>query len=188
MSYEIIKIEGKREAQAFFLSAESRVDTWGRKLVNNTAEYAAGRLRAHAPGGIDALVSVNQTHLDAFGALQAVAGVERDISMGTLGFSSSQGFDDLRSQTRMPGIASDPADYPVYVDQGTGIYSVGDGAPGKPIHALPGSFMRFVAADGRLVVTTTVKGQRPVLFSAKAAEDTLRHMPFLLEKAGHPLS
>lgn len=187
MDYEVVRVDGKKEAQAFLRSAEARVDRWGTRFVNNVAEYAATRLRAHAPGGIDALVTVDETHLDAFGVLQSIAGVERDVSVGTLGFSSAQGFDSIRNRTRMPGIASDPADYPVYVDQGTGIYSVGDNAPRKPIHALPGSFMRFIAADGRLVTTTVVMGQQPTLFSAKAAEDTRRHLPFLVDKAGHPL-
>lgn len=187
MDYEYVQAEGVKEVQAFFLSAHARVDQWGKSLVNDVAEYAADRLRALAPGEIPALVSTDEVHVDAFGALQAIAGVEPDISRGTLGFSSAQGFDSFLARSRMPGIGSDPAHYPVFVDVGTGIYSIGPGAPRKPIHALPGSFMRFIAANGRLVTTTTVLGQPPKNFSRQAYAYTIKHLPFLISKAGHPL-
>jgi len=39
-------------------SIGDRVDSWLTELVDDAVDYAAGRLRHHAPGGIDALVTV----------------------------------------------------------------------------------------------------------------------------------
>lgn len=136
-------------------SISGRVDSWLLDLVDDAVDYAAGRLRHHAPGGIDALVTSDgpqgEPQLD--GVVEGMAGV----------------LPDLQEKVDHPrGLGSSPADYPFYVDVGTGVF----GEFGRPITAFPGGVMGPIEFRGRMIYPRTIQGQPGQDYSGEAHLDT----------------
>jgi len=133
---------------------DGRVDSWLRGLVGDTVDHAAGRLRHHAPGGIDALVTADGPRGEPqAGVVEGMAGV----------------LPDLQEEIDHPrGLGSSPADYPFYVDAGTGIF----GEFGRPITAFPGGVMGPVEFRGRMAYSRSIKGQPGQDYSGAAHRDT----------------
>ncbi len=166
MPGNIVIIEGARETEAYLHHGSEMADHMLRDLVNDAAEYAAHRLELHAPGRIDALVAVDQAPLASVGRMEAVAGVLPDP-------------DELGSDR---GLGSDPADWPVFVDVGTGIY----GEHHKPIETIPGHVMVWGEGDSK-IFARRVKGQPGKHYSDEAFHDTVEWMPSRLARTRLPL-
>lgn len=142
-------------------SLNERVDRWLTDLVDDTVDFAAGRLKEHAPGRIDELVTSDGPQFEPqFGVIEGMAGVTPDP---TESFVSRRG--------------SKRADWPLFVDIGTGIY----GDTGKPITALPGEQMGPLIEHGMQFFFNEIKGQRPQDFSGAAARDTDAWIPMHIE-------
>jgi hypothetical protein len=157
-----ILVVGDEDAKRGLRGIDNKIDDWLYELVDSIAFQAADRLRVHAPGSIPDLVGVDLTSEENVGAFEATAGVEPDFSLEDFGH----------------GLGSDPADYPVYVDQGTGIY----GEKKTPITVIPGNFMTFFV-NGRRIFTNIVQGQPAQHFSQKANDDTMGWVPMRIEFA-----
>lgn len=156
-------VEGDREVQEWLVAEPGRIDDWLYELVDEVSFFAAGRLREHAPGHIDQLVDIKLATELEVGHFEAIAGVEPEITPDTFG----------------RGLGSDPADFPVFVDQGTGVF----GEVGTPIETIPGHVMAFMGRDGHMVFTPRVAGQRPQHFSLHSFEDTVGWLPARIEFA-----
>lgn len=145
---------GDDDAKRGLRGAQGKVDDWLVELSDSIAFHAADRLRALAPGHIPELVDTSlTTELDT-GAIEAGAGVTR-----------ARGIADPNR-----GRDSDPQDYPVFVDQGTGVY----GEKKSPIYATPGHLMGPIEWMGRDIYVPMVRGQIAQHFSERSFEDTVR--------------
>lgn len=149
-------------------SIEDRVDSWLLNLVDDTVDYAARQLRRHAPGEIDALVTADGPQGEPqTGIIEGMAGV----------------LPDLQEEIAHPrGLGSSPADYPFYVDVGTGIF----GEFGRLITAFPGSVMGPIEFRGRMIYPRSIKGQPAQDYSGEAHRDTdiwlAGHIPVSAQK------
>jgi hypothetical protein len=155
-------ILGDDEAKAMLHAEPALVDVWLSGLVDDISDFAAERLRVHAPGRIDQLVDAAHDLPGEAGAIEATAGVIPDITEGNFN----------------RGLGSDPADWPVFVDVGTGVY----GAHGSPIRSIPGNVMVF-EADGQRIFARQIKGQPAQHYSDRAFEDTVGWTPARIELA-----
>jgi hypothetical protein len=152
-------IEGAERARTYLLEVDERSDVMVSDLIDDIAEHAESELRELAPGEIGLeLVGLRDSKVLEPGVLEAIAGVHPDLN------------DALLDSPR--GLDSDPADYPVFVDQGTGVF----GDRGKVIRMMPGHFMVINFPDGK-VFTKTVQGQPAQKFSERAYENTIRWTP-----------
>lgn len=152
---------GDEDAKRGLRGAQGKVNEWLVELSDDLAFFAAGRLATHAPGNIHELVDVSlATELDP-GVIEAGAGVTRARGIG----DPNRGRD------------SNPQDYPVFVDQGTGIY----GERRSPIYATPGTLMGPIEWMGRDIFIHSFKGQIAQHFSDRAFEDTVRYTPERIE-------
>ena len=134
-------------------SLGDRVDRWLDDLVDDAVDYGARRLKVHAPGGIDALVVTDGPQYEPdVGAIEGVAGVTPD---------------PVEESENPRGFESSPADYPFYVDVGTGVH----GERGDIITAFPGDLMGPILYKGRMIYIRFSKGQEAQLYSDRAAED-----------------
>lgn len=163
----MIIVMGDDEAKAFLRAERGVVDIWLGGLVDDIADFAADRLRAHAPGSIEMLVETAHDTAGGVGAREATAGVIPDITQEN--FSR--------------GLGSDPADWPVFPDVGTGIY----GEHGTPIRVIPGNVMVF-ESHGERIFAHTIKGQPAQHYSDRAFEDTVAYAPVRVEMALRELS
>lgn len=142
-------------------SLGEKVDRWLTDLVDDTVDFAAGRLREHAPGRIDEFVTSDGPQFEPqTGAIEGVAGVTSD---------PTESFISRRGSRR--------ADWPLYVDIGTGIY----GESGKPITAFPGDVMGPIQRGGMMVYLEEIRGQKPQDFSGAAMRDTDAWLPIHIE-------
>lgn len=155
-------IEGDDEVKAFLNAGPSILGQWLQGIINDTSDFAGGALRLHAPGHISELVGEDHSQGSVLAEMTAVAGVMPAIDESTLS----------------RGLNSDPADYPVFVDQGTGIY----GEKGSRIYPIPGHVMAFMHG-GEKVYATSIAGQRAQHFSRSAFEDTVGWLPGKIELA-----
>lgn len=143
--------------------AESGIDDWLYELTDRIAFQASERLRIHAPGNIPLFVDVDLAHETGPGHFEATAGVTPDPT-------------NLKPISRR---GSDPADYPIFVDQGTGIY----GVTRSPIYAVPGHLMGPISYRGRDIYVHSVEGQPAQHFSREAFVDTVAVTPARIELA-----
>lgn len=151
-------VTGDREVQHFLLTMPERVDDWLYILVDGALFFAADRIRQNAPGGIDALVDVQVPSVLSPGVIEGAAGVEPDIT----------------EESFHGGLGSDPADYPVFVEVGTGIF----GEVGLPISSLPGHVMGpIIGADGSFFFTSVIQGQPAQHYAEHAYDETVAWMP-----------
>jgi hypothetical protein len=144
---------------------EAVVDRWLTDLVDDTVDYAAARLHEHAPGKITDLVGSEGAQFDPH-----------------IGFIEGEAFvlPDIQEEIDHPrGLGSSPADYPFYVDVGTGVY----GEHGTPITSLPGHVMGPVEWGGRMIYIKFDKGQRPQHYSDAAHKDTDVWLPGKIQEA-----
>lgn len=131
---------------------DDRVDSWLTDLTDDVVDFAAGRLRSHAPGSIDEFVTSDGPELEPqLGIIEGMAGVIEDPDEE---FVSRRG-----SQRRA---------FPLFVDIGTGIF----GEFGRPITAFPGHVMGPVEFHGRMTYPTIIAGQEPQDYSGAATRDT----------------
>lgn len=138
-------------------SLDDRVDSWLVDFVDDTVDFAAGRLRAHAPGRIDELVTSDGPQFEPeFGVIQGVAGVIPDPN-----------------ETFVSARGSKRADFPLFVDVGTGIY----GEHQRPITSFPPNQMGPVEVGGRMVYLDQIKGQPAQDYSGEATRDTDAWIP-----------
>lgn len=153
-------IDGDQQAQRYLLEGESNIERMLVDLVNDIAEHAHDELEVLAPGQIGtSLIGLNRAHSPEPGVIRAVAGVERDLS-------------DEDALTGEGGLGSDPADYPVYVEVGSGVF----GPIGQPIRSIPGHPMVIQFPEGK-IFTETVLGQHPQHYAQRAYENTVRWIP-----------
>lgn len=161
-------VEGDREVQEWLVAEPGRIDDWLYELVDETSFFASARLRERAPGKIEGLVDTDLANEPEPGLFQAIAGVGPDITEETFG----------------RGLGSDPADYPVYVEVGTGIF----GEHGTPIETIPGHVMGpFEAFWGEMIYAKSVKGQPGQHYARQSFEDTVGWLPGRIEVALHEL-
>jgi hypothetical protein len=154
---------GDDDAKRRLLRAEDAIDDWLYELIDAFAFEAASRLRHHAPGAIDLLVDVELAHQVGPGAFEAAGGVEPYVVPWEF----------------HRGLGSDPADYPVYVDQGTGIF----GEKRSPITTIPGHVMGPIWYKGRRIYVQSFKGQPAQHFSDQSYTDMLGWTPMQIELA-----
>lgn len=157
---------GDDEAKAYLHHGDEMVERMLIDVTGDIAEHAADEIRTTAPGRIKELVSHDDPHVPTPGVVVAEAGVEPEITEETLG----------------RGMRSDPADFPVYVEKGTGIY----GEYARPIVMLPGIVMVF-EYHGHKIFTPYIAGQRGQHYTEHAYEATLGWIPSRLERAKLPM-
>lgn len=160
---DITIVTGDAEAKEWLRTGSARVDDWLYELVDEITFYAADRLRMHAPGRIKMLVDVNIPVEHGPGVFEARAGVESEI---------------IPQSTRR-GLGSDPADFPVFVDQGTGLY----GERHSRIFPVPGQVMGPILFNGRRIFIKSFEGQPAQHFSQHAFDDTVAWIPAKIEVA-----
>lgn len=139
---------GSADAKEWLRGANRRVDDWLYELADSLTFFAAGRLVEHAPGKIKGLVGTKPAHETITGAFEGVAGVEPDILQ----------------ENFHRGVGSDPADYPVFVEVGTGVF----GPVGTVISSMGGRLMGPIPWEGRQIFTRVVQGQRPQLYAERS--------------------
>lgn len=132
------------------------VDSWLTDLVLDTVDFAGHRLREHAPGRIGDFVRVDYPHVGNLGAIEGEAVVTSDP---TEQFVSKRG--------------SRRADFPLYVDIGTGIY----GEHHRPITSFPPNHMGPVEIGGQMVYLSEIRGQPAQDYSGAATRETNAWLP-----------
>lgn len=155
----MVLVEGDDRVKRWLSGSSGRVDDWLYELIDAMAFYASERIKQRAPGHIDQLVDITLAHELDPGAFEAIAGVEPDITEDTFG----------------RGLGSDPADYPVFVEVGTGIF----GPVGEPISTIPGHVMGPIKdpSTGKDFFATVIQGQRPQRYVEQAHEDLVLWTP-----------
>jgi hypothetical protein len=153
---------GDDRAKTSLRKADAVIDDWLYELTDDVAQKAGDRLRANAPGAIDRLVSIDLVEEVGPSSFESIAGVEQDTFYG----NSDR------------GLGSSPRDYPIYVDQGTGIY----GEKKSPIHTIPGNLMGPIRFKGRTHFVPSFKGQPAQHFSERSFIDTIGWTPFRIDE------
>jgi hypothetical protein len=156
-------VVGDDEAKRGLRHAEGAIDDWLYEMADKVAFQASDRLIAHAPGNIDDLVRVDLVDQVRPGVFESKAGVVPATFPSYVG----------------RGVTSDSAEYPVFVDQGSGIY----GARRTPVVAPPGNLMGPIRYKGRTIYIKSFKGQIAQHFSDKAFDDTVSWVPAQIELA-----
>lgn len=150
-------VQGDAETKHWLRSQDRRVDDWLYELVDGLVFYAAGRMRERAPGSIKELVDIDLATETATGAFEGIAGVEPDITEDTF----------------HRGLGSNPADSPVFVEIGTGVF----GEVGEPISSIPGHLMGPIEWMGDIYYASTIQGQKPQRYAEQSFEDTVHVAP-----------
>jgi hypothetical protein len=167
-NFELI-IDDQDEVRPWLRSSNDQVNDWLYELVDSAVFYAAQRLRALAPGRIGTeLVDVDLPVEHTPGVIEGAAGVEPDITQETFG----------------RGLGSDPADFPFFVEVGTGIY----GESGTPIRTIPGTYPMAFEHAGTMVFTWEVQGQRGQHYGRHSYDETVAWMPARIELARREFS
>lgn len=162
-NFELI-IEDDEEVKRWLRAGEGHVNDWLYELVDAATFHAADRLRALAPGSIGVeLIDVELPHEAEPGVIEGVAGVEPDLTQAT--FSR--------------GLGSDPADFPYFVEVGTGVY----GEFGTPIQTIPGTYPMAWESAGNLIFAWEVRGQKPQRYGERSFEETAGWLPARIELA-----
>lgn len=162
------EIAGDAEVKHWLRASPDQVDDFLYQLTDAIIFHAEHRLRAHAPGNITELVDVDLPHQYEPGVIAGAAGVEPDISEETFG----------------RGLGSDPADYPFYVEMGTGRFSDDPDASHKPIQTIPGTYpMAWEDPPGNMVFAWEVRGQQAQHYGLHSFEDTVAWVPERIELA-----
>lgn len=158
-------VTGDKRVKEWLATSPALIDDWLYEIVDEEAFWAADRIRQHAPGHISELVDVEPAHETATGAFEGIAGVEPEITEETFG----------------RGLGSDPADFPVFVEIGTGIF----GPEHRPISTIPGHVMGpiFDPEAGHNIYATSVKGQPPQHFVEHAYDELVVRTPVVLKAA-----
>lgn len=147
-----VEVASLRKLHGLLDGLDDRVDDWLLEVVDAGIFHAQERLVAHAPGGIKDLVDVDLPRFELAGSIvTGEAYVDPDLDE-----TSDDG-----------GLGSSPADYPYYVDVGTGIF----GDVGTPITAFPGHVMGPIEYGGRMIYVKSFKGQPAQRYSDAAARD-----------------
>lgn len=153
----VVHVEGSEGLERWLESLDRHVDAWLVGLSDDLAGYAGDRIQQHAPGRIRDLVGIDRASRANLGIIEAVAGVHPDLDKELEGV----------------GLGSSPADYPFYVDVGTGIY----GEFGTPITSFPGGVMGPIEFRGRMIYASSIKGQPAQDYSGASYRDTTAYLP-----------
>lgn len=158
-------VEGDERVKLWLRTEGQRVDDWLYEIVDGLVFYSAGRIKEHAPGGISELVDIRPAHETVTHAFEGIAGVEPDIT----------------EETFSRGLGSNPADYPVFVEVGTGIF----GPVGTPISSIPGHLMGPIwdTAVGREIFVQVIQGQKPQHYTEDAFHELVEQTPVVLKAA-----
>jgi hypothetical protein len=161
----MVLVEGDREFKTWSKGLHGRVDDWLYELVDGMIFYAAGRMKEHAPGGIKDLVDIDLVDRTATDAFEGIAGVEPDLT----------------EETFSVGLGSDPADFPVFVEVGTGIY----GEVGEPISTIPGHLMGpiYNPKTGGVFYASVIRGQPAQHYAREAFEELVERTPVVIKTA-----
>ncbi len=162
-----VEVIGGQEAGWWLRSFDERLDHWLVNLVGDAVEYGGQRLRAHAPGSIKELVGVNEPTMMEVGVVEGTAFVTPGLDEDTLS----------------GGLGSDPADYPYYVDVGTGIF----GEYGTPITTIPGHVMGPIEYGGRMIYVKSIAGQEAQHYFDAASRDVDARLPSQIRGSLHDL-
>ena len=157
-----VEITSLRELQGFLGELDDRVDAWLHDAVDDASRFAGERLVHHAHGSIKDLVAVDEPRPGDGGIIVGEAYVDPDFK------------EDFEDDGLGRGLGSSPADYPYYVDVGTGIY----GEFGTPITAFPGGVMGPIEYGGRMIYLKEIKGQPAQHYSDAAARDVDAFLDF----------
>lgn len=130
---------------------DEHVDAWLRDLVGDTVEHAASSFVDRAPGRIRDFVTSDPPQLDRGSVIEGVAGVTPD---------PLEGFVSKRGSRR--------ADFPLYVDVGTGLF----GEHQRPITSFPPNLMGPIELGGEMVYLSQTRGQPAQDYSGEATRDT----------------
>lgn len=160
-------VTGDNEVKAWLRTEDHRVNDWLYELVDGLVVYADARIRELAPGSISELVELDPAHETATGAFEGVAGVVPAVTEKTLHV----------------GLGSDPADFPVFVEVGTGIF----GAVGHPISSMHPDhligLMGPIPYLGREIFVSSIKGQRPQRYAGRSFDDLVERTPVVIKGA-----
>jgi hypothetical protein len=157
---------GDDEAKSYLRHGDVLVERMMIDVTGDISSHAAAELKVNAPGRIKNLVGDDEPIVPEPGIVEAVAGIEPEVTEETFG----------------RGIQSDPADFPVYVEKGTGVY----GEYARPITVPPGIVMVFHWA-GKKIFTRSVEGQRAQHYAEHSYEETLGWVPSRLQRARLPI-
>ncbi len=174
MAEQDVELRGLRELQGFLGGLDDRVDDWLYETVDAGTFVAEDSLKANAPGSIKDLVGVDLPRFGPSGSIvTGEAYVDPDFEA------------DFEGNGLSRGLGSSPADYPYYVDVGTGIY----GETGTPITAFPGGVMGPIEYGGRMIYVKEIKGQPAQRYSDAAARDVDAFLDFrILSHSGKIVS
>lgn len=161
MPGNFVIVLGDDEAKSYLHDGHAWVNRFMTDLSDDIAEHARDELLARAPGHITELVGLDPGHLAEPGVVEAIAGVKPDVTEETLG----------------QGLGSSPADFPVYVEVGTGIY----GPEHRSIVMPPGRIMVF-DWENRRVRTPYIEGQPAQHYAEEAYESTVHWVPVRLAR------
>lgn len=154
---------GDDDAKAWFRSAPARVDDWMYQIVDSIVFHASDQLKIHAPGRIKGLVEEDLPEVPEVGAVGGAAGVVPDRT----------------SYPAPPSDGSDSADYPIWVDQGSGVHIEG-GSHIFPRHA---KRMGPIQWRGREIFLLSQRGQAGQHFSDESFVETVAWIPGRIELA-----
>lgn len=147
--------EGKRRIRG----VKGKVDDMLYELVDAIAFHASDQLRIHAPGHISELVDTDLATEVEPHHFHAAAGV----TPGESKFVSRRG--------------SRRADYPLYVEGGTGVY----GETGSPILAVPRHLMGPIDFEGRDIFLSSIQGQHAQHYAERSFEEAVSWTPARIE-------
>lgn len=158
MAGNFVLVEGADEVRTYMYRG-GNVDEDLRELTSDIAEFAGEALSSTAPGKIGLELVRVDTDRHEEGRISAVAGVIPDLDETLFG--------DPR------GLGSDPADYPFFVDVGTGIF----GPLSREIVMPPGHHMGPIPWMGGNIYVQHIKGQEAQHYSDKAYQQTVDWIP-----------
>lgn len=157
MAGNFVFVEGDDEVKTYMYRGGD-VEEDLRDLTSDIAEHAGEALSLLAPGRISELVRVNPDQAEG-SRIRAEAGVIPDL--------------DERLFLDPRGLGSDPADYPFFVDVGTGIF----GPLGREIVMPTGHVMGPIPWRGGNIYVQHIKGQEAQHYSDRAFEQTIQWIP-----------
>lgn len=160
-NYEL-EIDNDDEVKRWLRRSPDEIDDWLYELVDAAVFHAASRLRALAPGSISQLVGVELPHQPEPGRIEGAAGVEPDYMGPT---------------TPVQGLGSDPADFPFYVEVGSGVHATDPEASHSPIRTIPGTYPMAWEHMGNMVFAWETQGQKPQFYGLRSYEETASWMP-----------
>ena len=165
--FQHVTVVGDDRAKAYLYEQPGAADSFLADMVDDITEFNVGLLRVNAPGRIRELADRSLAVTDFEGVISGSSGIEPEITHASL----------------RRGLGSDPSDFPVYVEERTGVF----GARGTVIQSIPGHVMGPVFYQGRNIYIRSFKGQPGQHYARHSYEQTLAWLPGKLEREVHGL-